>query len=112
VGLTHTTTRDFGLRFKTAGPWMFVKIWDRNGTEPPQWTLAAYDTQVTAAGVFGIRARLNTGNTNTLPVVLQFDGDGTVNPQKFTVTRSVNSVVKSHSAGAAVGLFAPNYLGL
>lgn len=112
VGLTHTTTRDFRLRFKTDGPWMFVKIWDNAGTEPTQWTLCAYGTQVTAAGVFGIRTRLNSGNTNALPVVPQFDGDGTVNPQKFTVTRSVNSVVKSHSAGAAVGLFQPNYLGL
>ena len=112
VGLTHTTTRDFGLRFKLAGPRMFVKIWDRNLTEPPQWTLSAYDTQVTAAGVFGIRARLNSGNTNALPVVLQFDGDATVNPQKFTVTRSVNTVVKSHAAAAPVGLFQPNYLGL
>jgi hypothetical protein len=55
---------------------------------------------------------LNAGNTNALPVAIQFDDDATVNPQRITVTRSVNTVVKAHSAGAAVGLFQPNYLGL
>lgn len=37
---------------------------------------------------------------------------GASSPQTFTVTRSVNGVVKAHSAGAAVSLWAPNYLGL
>lgn len=109
-GLTHTTTTDFRVRFRTAGPWMFLKIW--TGAEPTQWSLIAYDTQVTAAGAFGYRARLNTGNTNALPVSIQVDADATLNPQKFTVTRSVNDVTKAHSAGDAVGLFQPNYLGL
>jgi hypothetical protein len=32
---------------------------------------------------------------------------GATSPQTFTVTRSVNGITKSHSAGAAVQLFAP-----
>lgn len=34
---------------------------------------------------------------------------GTSSPQTFTVTRSVNGVVKSHGTGEAVALFAPTY---
>lgn len=37
---------------------------------------------------------------------------GTTSPQTFTVTRSVNSVSKSHVAGADVHLFQPNFLAL
>lgn len=112
TGLTHGTTTDFRMRFKTDGPWLFGKIWSDAGSEPPQWTVAAYDTDLTAAGVWGVRPRLNSGNTNVLPVLLQFDRDATLHPQRFTVTRAVNSVTKAHSAGAPVGLFQPNHLGL
>lgn len=37
---------------------------------------------------------------------------GTSSPQTFTVTRSVNGVVKTHTTGAAVRLARPAYLGL
>jgi hypothetical protein len=109
-GLTHTTTTDYRVRFKVQGNWLFAKVW--TGTEPTQWTDCAWDTSITASGAWGVRTSLTTGNTNALPVVIQVDTDATLHPQKFTVTRSVNSVVKSHSAGADVGLFQPNYLGL
>lgn len=111
AGLTHTTSTDFRVRFRLDGPRMYMKLWG-GATEPVQWTLTAYDTQVTAAGAWGCRARVNTGNTNALPVALQFDTDSTVHPQTFTVTRSVNGVTKAHSAGGAVGLFTPNHVGL
>jgi hypothetical protein len=34
---------------------------------------------------------------------------GASSPQTFTVTRSVNGVVKAQLAGAAISLFAPAY---
>lgn len=37
---------------------------------------------------------------------------GTSSPQTFTITRSVNGVVKAHTAGEAVALFAPCYAAL
>lgn len=111
AGLTHGTTTDFRLRFRLDGPRLFMKLWS-GATEPVQWTLTAYDTQLTAAGSWGYRVRLNSGNTNALPVNLQFDTDATVHPQRFTVTREVNPVTKPHAPGAAVGLFQPNHLGL
>lgn len=112
TGLTHTATTDYRLRFKVEGSWLYAKVWTTASSEPTQWTDIAWDTSITAAGVWGIRCLISTGNTNTLPVAIQFDTDATQNPQKFTVTRSVNGVVKAHAAGAAVGLFQPNYLGL
>jgi hypothetical protein len=111
-GLTHAAASDYRLRFKVQGSWLYAKAWLSSATEPTQWTDAAWDTAITAAGSFGIRTALTAGNTNTLPVVPQFDADATLHPQTFTVTRSVNTVVKAHSAGDAVGLFQPNYLGL
>lgn len=110
AGLTHTTTTDFRLRLKVQGSWLYAKVW--TGTEPAQWSDAAYDTAITAAGRWGIRGLLDGGNTNALPVSLQFDDDATLHPQKVTVTRSINDVVKAHSAGDAFGLFQPNFLGL
>jgi hypothetical protein len=37
---------------------------------------------------------------------------GSSSPQTFTVTRSVNGVVKAQSSGAAVALFQPSYVTL
>ena len=111
-GLTHAAASDYRLRFKVQGSWLYAKAWLSSATEPTQWTDAAWDTAITAAGSFGIRTALTAGNTNTLPVVQQFDADATLHPQTFTVTRSINTVVKAHNAGDAVGLFQPNYLGL
>ena len=37
---------------------------------------------------------------------------GAASPQTFTVTRSVNSVAKSHASGAAVSLWKPSVIGL
>ena len=111
VGVTHTITTDYRIRFKTQGSWLYAKVWT-GATEPPQWSLVAYDTSITAAGVWGMTCLLSSGNTNALPVAIQFDTDATLHPQKFTVTRSVNNIVKAHAAGAAFGLFQPNHLGL
>jgi len=112
TGLTHTVTTDYRLRFKVQGSWLYFKVWSGTATEPAQWTDIAYDTDITAAGAWGVRATLLAGNTNALPVTIQVDNDAMLHPQRFTVTRMVNLVSKTHSAGAAVGLFQPNYLGL
>jgi len=37
---------------------------------------------------------------------------GASSPQTFTVTRSVNGIVKAHAAGLAVSLFRPALAGL
>lgn len=111
-GLTHTATLDLRVRFKVQGSWLYAKVWDASTAEPAQWTDAAWDSEITAAGSWGCRGVLNSGNTNVLPVLVQFDTDTVATPQRVTVTRAVNNVPKAHAAGDAFGLFQPNYLGL
>jgi hypothetical protein len=56
----------------------------------------------------------------TFPILMKCEGEiisvsaitGAVSPQTFTVTRSVNGVVKAHAAGAAVSLAYPSRLAL
>ncbi|PRY56433.1 hypothetical protein [Glycomyces artemisiae] len=112
LGVTHTATTDYRLRVRTEGSWIYFKVWTTAQAEPTQWTDAAWDTDITTAGAWGVRAALLTGNTNSLPVVIQVDNDTTANPQRFTVTRAVNNIPKDHSAGAELTLSQPNHLGL
>lgn len=91
-----------------------VKVWSSGSVEPNGYQLAARDTQFSTGSV-GTHSNLLTSNTNTLPVVLGYDDvvvtaagvSGTTSPQTFTVIRSINGVVKAHSAGAEVRLFQP-----
>jgi hypothetical protein len=62
-----------------------------------------------------------TTNAGDWPVLIKMGGEvmsvgaisGTSSPQTFSsITRSVNSVVKSHSAGEQVNVAQPVYLGL
>jgi hypothetical protein len=54
-----------------------------------------------------VRSVLGSGNTNTLPFTFAYDNFQLTDPQTLTVTRSVNGVTKSHSAGADVRLANP-----
>lgn len=107
TGLTHTSTGWYGMRLQVVGSTLRAKAWDTATAEPSDWLLTATDALVTGAGSFGMRSQLLTGNTNTLPVVIQYDNFEVLHPQTFNVTRSVNGVVKAHAAGTAVSLWTP-----
>jgi hypothetical protein len=61
-----------------------------------------------------------TTSAGDFPFDIKIDGErvtvtnvtGSSSPQTFTVTRSVNGIVKAHSAGASISLFRPFYLGV
>ena len=72
--------------------------------------LVKTDTSHTSGGL-GIRSRRNTGNTNGTTAI-QYDNWAVLNPQTFTVTRGINGVTSSHSAGDAVALVTPMVAGL
>lgn len=72
-GLTHTITTVFGLRFQAVGSDLRFKVWDTATSEPTSWSVEATDTDLTAAGRFGFRTRLSTGNTNVLPYEAYYD---------------------------------------
>jgi hypothetical protein len=82
------------------------------------WTL--YDTVFTApVGAAYATVLYTVGGTPGAGVLVYGDdikiipeSSYTSSPQKFTVTRSTNSVTKSHSAGADVRLATPTYIAL
>lgn len=90
-----------------------VDVWEP-GTPGRRSTLAAsVNTTATSLSVASTGFLWTTGTTVTnatdFPMDIMIDGErmtvtaisGTSSPQTFTVTRSVNGIVKSHSAGTA-----------
>lgn len=112
TGLTHVASTLYRIRFQGAGSTFRAKAWLASGTEPTEWGVTVTDASITAAGQVGVRSVLNTGNTNTLPVTATYDNFALLNPQVFTVTRSVNTVVKAQAAGTDVRLAHPMILAL
>jgi hypothetical protein len=109
---THAAGAYFTLRFQVQGSTLRAKAWPRGQVEPPIWQATATDTSQTAAGSIGVRSILDGANTNTLPVLFTHAVFQLLNPQTFTVTRSINGVIKAHSAGEDVRLASPTILAL
>lgn len=109
--LTHAAGRMFWLRFQITETTLQAKAWQDGGYEPP-WMVTATDNNIRGVGQVGIRTILSSANTNTLPVTASYDDFQQVTPQTFAVTRSVNGVIKAHSAGADVRLANPTILAL
>jgi hypothetical protein len=108
---TYAAGDSIKMRFRTVGTTLLGRVWAASADEPNIWhaeaTATGFDT-----GDIGLRSNLSLGNTNTLPVVITYDDFVMNSPQTFTVTRSVNGVVKSHAAGSAVEVENALVLGL
>lgn len=65
-------TNTLHYRFRAIGARAFLKVWVNNNSEPEGWRVVFNATHV-ASGDISAFASLNTGNTNTLPVVIQWD---------------------------------------
>jgi hypothetical protein len=105
--LTHAAATAYLLRFQLAGSTLRAKAWAVGEVEPPVWYLTTTDSALVAAGPAGVRSTLDAANSNTLPVTFTYDNFQVTNPQTMTVTRSINGVVKAHSAGEALSLAHP-----
>lgn len=109
---THTAATFVRARFQGSGTTLRAKAWRVGDQEPDKWHVDTTDGSITAANQIGTRSIRSTGNTNTAAVEIRYDNFEVVNPQTFTVARSQNRVVKSHSAGADVRLAYPAYTAL
>lgn len=101
------------VRFQVIGNQLRAKIWTPatpTDFEPEAWRITATDTTYTAAGPVGTHSALISGNTNPLPVAVQYDNYLVRTPQRFTVVRS--SSPSSHAAGTDVRLAQPLILSL
>lgn len=103
----HTAAAFYTVRLQLEGTDLRAKAWPRGTQEPGRWHATTTDTSLTAAGSAGVRTVLSSANTNTLPVAASYDNFEITTPQRMTVTRSINTVVKAQPAGASVSLAQP-----
>ena len=103
---THAAGVFFTIRFQVKGARLRAKAWTTSEAEP-DWQSTVTDGSLSTAGSVGVRSVLGSGNTNALPLVFTYDNFQLTDPQTFTVTRSVNGVVKAHAAGTSAE-FAPD----
>jgi hypothetical protein len=103
----HAAGTFYTIRFQLDGTTLRAKGWRASEAEPEQWQATVTDTSLTAAGSVGARSTLSSTNTNTLPVTVSYDNFEITTPQRMTVTRSINTVVKAQAAGTAVSLAQP-----
>ncbi|MCI3272152.1 hypothetical protein [Streptomyces cylindrosporus] len=111
TGLTHVAGTFFRIRLQAIGSTIRMKAWLATDPEPVAWTLSATDSALTSGSNVGVRSVRQNANTNA-NLVVSFDNFVLLNPQTFTVTRSLNGVVKSHPSGQDIRLANPVYAGL
>jgi len=104
VPVTHVAGQLIRLRFQGQGTELKARAWLATGREPGRWHMEASDSAITAANQFGTRSVRVTGNTNAATVAVQYDNYEVLNPQVFTVARSL---VKAHAAGSDLRLANP-----
>lgn len=106
VPLTHAANTDVRLRFRVFGDQLAAKAWAPAAPEPRDWQIVVTDTSQTTSSFIGCRSISLTGNTNVNPLV-RYDNFVVLNPTTWTVTRSVNGIVKAQSAGESIRLANP-----
>lgn len=112
VPVTHVAGTYIRVRFQGYGNALKAKAWAAtDAVEPPEWHVEGTDNVLSQAYSVGTRSITVTGNTNVNPEI-RYDNYRVVNPQLFTVTRSVNGVSKSQSAGSDIRLAKPTILSL
>lgn len=82
----YTATTQIQLRAEVIGNVFRARAWDASGPEPTTWQINfTHATPALREGPFGLRQILNAGNTNPLPVVLQWDNLSIYDPCVSTV---------------------------
>lgn len=108
---TYVAGTYYRIRFKADGSTFRAKAWLATDPETPEWQITTTDTAITTTSFIGLRSISASGNTNVNPEI-RFQNYRIFNPQAFIVTRSVNGVVKSQTAGTDVRLLNPTILSL
>jgi hypothetical protein len=103
---TYTAGTYIRMRFQVTGSTLRAKAWPASGFEPAGWQVTADDTSITTCAFLGLRSIPATGNTNVSPEI-RYDDLDVIGPQTYTVTRHVNGVTKTHTAGTSVALAHP-----
>lgn len=108
---THVPGTYVRVRLKATGVAIMAKSWMTTEPEPGTWFISATDSSITTTAFFGTRSIAAAGNTNVNPEV-RYDTLQVVNPQTFTVTRSINGITKAQVAGEDIRLATPTVISL
>ena len=109
---TYVAGTYYRIRWQAEGALLRAKAWAAaDPVETPEWQVSVTDTSITTTSFIGVRSISASGNTNVNPE-LRYQNLRVVDPQTFTVTRSLNGVTKAHAAGADVRLATPTPLSL
>lgn len=108
---THVAGTYIRVRLRAAGVSIMAKSWLATEPEPGTWFISATDSSITTTSFFGTRSIAASGNTNVNPEV-RYDNLQVVNPQTFTVTRSINGITKAQVAGEDIRLATPTVISL
>lgn len=109
---TYAAGDEFEVRVRLTGHLVQIRVWPVGSLEPAVWhTEQTVTTSPITTGLVGVTASAFSGNTNTSPNLL-FDEFVVPTPQAWTVTRAVNGVSKSQSAGAEVRVARPAVVAL
>ncbi|MFJ3597893.1 hypothetical protein ACIPRU_15420 [Streptomyces sp. NPDC090126] len=109
---TYTGGQQFYLRARVDGQRIRGRIWPVSEQEPATWDIDGVATTTpNASGDVGVLVFGGSSLSSASPTVDVHDV-AVVNPQVMTVTRSVNGIVKGHSAGAEVRLAEPTIVAL
>ena len=107
IATGHAGGETYRVRLQVMGTSIRARAWLSSDAEPSIWHAETTDSSLTSGTSIAALSRLETGNTNTLPISFVFDNLTLLTPQRWTVARSRNSVVKSHTSGAKVSLWDP-----
>lgn len=112
VPYTYVANDEFELRVRLVGHRVLMRVWRVGQAEPHIWH---FDVEVTAntiaAGQVGTTASAFAGSTNVSPNI-RFDRFEVISPQRFTVARSINTVIKAQAAGTPISLAQPAHVPL
>ncbi|MFE9300836.1 hypothetical protein [Streptomyces sp. NPDC006856] len=104
---TYTGGQQFYLRARVDGQRIRGRIWPVSAREPDVWDIDGVATTTpNASGDVGVLVFGGGALSSANPTVDVHDFT-VVNPQTFTVTRSVNGITKGHAAGTSLSLTHP-----
>lgn len=104
--ITYTPGTATNVRVQCTGDDLMVRVWT-GATEPVTWNLTATDATY-SSGKVGTHSNLVTGNTNTLPVNIDYDGffaAALTSATASTIYRQLTN--KSSAAGTTTFTFSP-----
>lgn len=111
TGYTYSPNQKFTLHVRLMGHRMLARLFPADVEfEPLHWQLDETNTSnLLEQGLPGVLAAVGGSNTDAL---FTFEDFEIWNPQRFTVERSINTVVRAHDSGESVSLDRPAIVGL